>query len=42
VEILNLLDDHSRLCVASDARQVFTAADVADTYVRASTKRSRG
>ena len=28
VEILNVLDDHSRLCVASTARRVFTAADV--------------
>lgn len=35
VEILNLLDDHSRLCVAGNARRVFTAADVAATYVRA-------
>ena len=28
VEILNLLDDHSRLCVASQARRVFKAGDV--------------
>lgn len=28
VEILNLLDDHSRLAVASTARRVFTAGDV--------------
>ena len=28
VEILNILDDHSRLCVASRARRVFTAGDV--------------
>ena len=34
-EILNLLDDHSRLCIASDARAVFKAADVADTFAKA-------
>ena len=28
VEILNIIDDHSRLCVASTARRVFTAGDV--------------
>ena len=28
VEILNVLDDHSRLAIASDARHVFKAADV--------------
>ena len=28
VEILNILDDHSRLCLASHARRVFKAADV--------------
>jgi transposase InsO family protein len=28
VEILNLIDDHSRLCVASTARRVFKAGDV--------------
>jgi hypothetical protein len=28
VEILNVLDDHSRLAIASDARAVFKAADV--------------
>ncbi|HWM03160.1 MAG TPA: DDE-type integrase/transposase/recombinase [Actinophytocola sp.] len=28
VEILNIIDDHSRLCVASAARRVFTAGDV--------------
>jgi transposase len=32
VEILNLLDDHSRLCVASHARRVFKAADVDDCF----------
>jgi transposase InsO family protein len=28
VEILNIIDDHSRLCVASTARRVFTAGEV--------------
>jgi len=28
VEILNIIDDHSRLCVASTARRVFKATDV--------------
>jgi transposase InsO family protein len=28
VEILNILDDHSRLCVASTTRRIFTAGDV--------------
>jgi transposase InsO family protein len=28
VEILNIIDDHSRLCLASTARRVFTAGDV--------------
>jgi len=32
VEILNLLDDHSRLLVASDARVVFKAADVVAAF----------
>ena len=32
VEILNLLDDHSRLCVASDAQRVFKAGDVDDCF----------
>jgi transposase InsO family protein len=35
VEILNLIDDHSRLCVGSDARRVFKAADVAASFVKA-------
>ena len=35
MEILNLLDDHSRLCVASDALTVFKATDVADTFTKA-------
>jgi transposase InsO family protein len=29
VEVLNIIDDHSRLCVASTARRIFTAGDVA-------------
>lgn len=32
VEILNVLDDHSRLLVAADARRVFKAADVVTTF----------
>jgi transposase InsO family protein len=32
VEILNMLDDHSRFLVASDARVVFKAADVVATF----------
>jgi transposase InsO family protein len=32
VEILNLLDDHSRVCLASDARPVFKARDVDDSF----------
>ena len=36
VEILNIIDDHSRLCVATTARRVFTAGDV-DTAFTAAT-----
>lgn len=32
VEILNLIDDHSRLCVASVARRVTKAVDVVTTF----------
>jgi transposase InsO family protein len=32
VEILNQIDDHSRLIVGSDARRVFKAADVVDCF----------
>lgn len=32
VEILNMIDDHSRLLVACDARAVFKAADVVATF----------
>lgn len=35
VEVLNLLDDHSRLCVGSDARRVFKAADVVTSFTQA-------
>ncbi len=36
VEILNILDDHSRLCIDSRARRIFTAGDV-DTVFTAAT-----
>lgn len=35
VEILNLLDDHSRLAPASDARPITTGPDVVDTFTTA-------
>jgi transposase InsO family protein len=35
VEILNVVDDHSRLLVASDARHSFTAADVVVSFATA-------
>jgi transposase InsO family protein len=35
VEILNLLDDHSRLCVGADARTVFKATDVNASFGKA-------
>jgi transposase InsO family protein len=35
VEILNVIDDHSRLVVASDARTTFKAADVVGSFHRA-------
>jgi len=35
VEILNIIDDHSRLCVASDVRLVFKAADVVTSFTNA-------
>lgn len=37
VEILNIVDDHSRLCVASTARPVFKAADVDACFQNAAT-----
>ena len=35
VEILNIIDDHSRLAIASHARTVTTGPDVIDTFTRA-------
>ena len=35
VEILNILDDHSRLCLASDTQPVFKAHDVDRSYRKA-------
>jgi transposase InsO family protein len=35
VEVLNILDDHSRLCVASRARRIFTAGDVDTAFTTA-------
>jgi transposase len=32
VEILNVIDDHSRLCVASRARRIYKAIDVVTTF----------
>ncbi|MGZ7010960.1 MAG: IS481 family transposase [Ilumatobacteraceae bacterium] len=37
VEILNIIDDHSRLCVATKAFRVVTAHDVVDTFHAAAT-----
>lgn len=34
-EILNLLDDHSRLCIGSDTLRVFKARDVDDSFGKA-------
>jgi transposase InsO family protein len=38
VEVLNVIDDHSRLCVASHAFRVVTAADVVATFYDAATR----
>jgi transposase InsO family protein len=38
VEILNIVDDHSRLCVGSDTRRVFKAPDVATSYRKAAAR----
>ena len=38
VEILNIIDDHSRLCVASVARSVTKAIDVVTTFHQAATR----
>jgi transposase InsO family protein len=35
IEILNIIDDHSRLAVACDARRVFKAGDVLSSFQRA-------
>jgi transposase InsO family protein len=35
VEILNIIDDHSRLAVASTTRRIFTAGDVDTTFTNA-------
>ena len=35
VEVLNILDDHSRLCMASRTRRIFTAGDVNTTFTTA-------
>jgi transposase InsO family protein len=40
VEILNIIDDHSRLCVASTARRVFTAGDVNAAFAVAAAQHS--
>ena len=34
-EILNIIDDHSRLCLGSDTRPVFKARDVDNSFVKA-------
>ena len=39
VEVLNVTDDHSRLCVASRAFSVATAADVVTTFYEAASER---
>ncbi|WP_294567901.1 integrase core domain-containing protein [uncultured Arthrobacter sp.] len=38
MEILNLLDDHSRLCLRSDARMVFKSADVDHSFGEAAAR----
>jgi transposase InsO family protein len=35
VEVLNILDDHSRLCLTSHARRIFTAGDVDTVFTTA-------
>src|SRR5687768_16645412 len=42
VEILDQIDDHSRLLVGSDARRVFKAADVVDCFRRATASATPG
>lgn len=38
VEIINFLDDHSRLCVASVAREIFTSVDVVSVFYDAAAR----
>ncbi|MGB8384059.1 MAG: hypothetical protein WCG47_22915, partial [Dermatophilaceae bacterium] len=38
VEILDILDDHSRTAIASQARPVTTGPDVVDTFTTAFTR----
>jgi transposase InsO family protein len=38
VEVLNVLDDHSRLCLASTARRVFTAGEVNTVFTAATSE----
>ena len=38
VEIINFLDDHSRLCVASVAREIFTSVDVVRVFYDAAAR----
>jgi transposase InsO family protein len=38
IEILNLIDDHSRYCLASTARRVFKAGDVKDVFCQAAAR----
>ena len=37
VEILDIVDDHSRLAIASHARNITTGFDVIDTFITAVT-----
>jgi transposase InsO family protein len=38
VEILNILDDHSRVCIASMARRIFTGTQVWQVFLAASSR----
>jgi transposase InsO family protein len=38
VEILNIIDDHSRVCVASCALRIFKAIDVVTTFHEAAAR----
>lgn len=35
VEIINFIDEHSRLCVASSAKEIFTSLDVVQVFYKA-------